>query len=157
MVSPRQEKIMVSWPRLVVSNISAVHWLFREMCQSSPCVCVRCFHRDTNKCMLNGRCHFRDTRCHNPLLTSLSIKMLGSECFFLFLVKGLHQLMFMHGRIPGDSPQTTADLSHRVKLEDNLFNGDGAHSDVYTKLTSSSKNYLGNSWKVRMWKRRDCL
>ena len=40
----------------------------------------------------------------------------------------------MHGRIPGDYPQTIADLSHRVKFEDNSFSGGGAHSDVYTKL-----------------------
>ena len=56
----------------------------------------------------------------------------------------------MHGMIPGDYPQTIADLSHRVKFEDNSFSGGGAHSDVYTKLTSSSKNHLGNSWVEHM-------
>ena len=45
----------------------------------------------------------------------------------------------MHERIPGDYPQNIADFSHTVKLEDNSFNSNGAHSDLYTKLTLSSK------------------
>ena len=41
----------------------------------------------------------------------------------------------------------------KVKVEDNSFNGDGARTDAYTKLTST----LRNSCIVRMWKKGDCL
>ena len=77
--------------------------------------------------------------------SSLSIKMLRSECFILRKVlsertrcsfggaldKSLEKKV-LHGRIPGDHPQTIADLLHRVKFKDNSFKGGKAHSDVCT-------------------------
>jgi len=76
--------------------------------------------------------------------TSFSIKMLGSECFFLSQMKEYAKFLertrcsfrgalckslgikIMHGKIP-------------VKFEDASFDGDGEHSDVNTKSTSCSK------------------
>lgn len=53
----------------------------------------------------------------------------------------------MHVRIPGDYFQAMADLSHRGKFKDNSFNSNGAHSDGYKKLTSSSKKL---PWKFML-------